>query len=739
MSICANTVLVPTVTHAGRYSTPRPRCNAEFHHMQEFVPFGGKEGEEDPTLVSDDISSLNVVTVDMLQQSNKVEHHTARYDSPQLIIRRGQEFFVSVTFNRPLSPTDKFQLEFMIGANPTVSKESMIVVPFYGSPGGSWTGRRVNKQGAMVTLGITPNPKALVGKFQSCVAILIPSGIIRTKRDPSTDLYLLFNAWCPDDEVFLNNDTDRNEYVLNDYGVLYMGNVDAVSHRMWLYGQFERGVLDACIYILDACNMPIDNRGSSIYITRQASAMINSEDDDGVIVGRWDEDYSLGTAPDLWTGSTQILLKYASTRTPVRYGQCWVFAGVFNSFLRCLGIPSRVVTNYGSAHDNDGKIKIDIIFLPNGERDKVTDSIWNYHCWNEAYMSRSDLPAGLGGWQVVDATPQETGSGYYCCGPASVKAVKEGQVSYPFDMKFVFAEVASYVVFQKRDEYGVLTPFHTDKTCVGKLVLTKSVDSDEPADITNTYKYPVAEEIRGFKTAGAKGISNDEPTSVLGEDLESDNPELPGTTVTASILVNQVQLEQDFTLVIEFTNLGGVELKIQANLSGSVAFYTGVPSEKFKDENVDVTVSPYTTERVLVNVLAVEYMPNINFQSNLYFTLVGHTTDNQDFATVKVLTLQVPTLSIEVSEPPHLGQVTYVTVSFTNPFTFSLDDVSISCEGSGLLDFKIKQYSVIAPNDTITWVESCCPKRTGKSRLCAFLDCNKLRRVSGILDVLILP
>ncbi|XP_062335534.1 coagulation factor XIII A chain-like isoform X3 [Osmerus eperlanus] len=625
-------------------------------------------------------------------------------------------------------------------ANPTVSKESMIVVPFYGSPGGSWTGRRVNKQGAMVTLGITPNPKALVGKFQSCVAILIPSGIIRTKRDPSTDLYLLFNAWCPDDEVFLNNDTDRNEYVLNDYGVLYMGNVDAVSHRMWLYGQFERGVLDACIYILDACNMPIDNRGSSIYITRQASAMINSEDDDGVIVGRWDEDYSLGTAPDLWTGSTQILLKYASTRTPVRYGQCWVFAGVFNSFLRCLGIPSRVVTNYGSAHDNDGKIKIDIIFLPNGERDKVTDSIWNYHCWNEAYMSRSDLPAGLGGWQVVDATPQETGSGYYCCGPASVKAVKEGQVSYPFDMKFVFAEVASYVVFQKRDEYGVLTPFHTDKTCVGKLVLTKSVDSDEPADITNTYKYPVAEEIRGFKTAGAKvGISNDEPTSVLGEDLESDNPELPGTTVTASILVNQVQLEQDFTLVIEFTNLGGVELKIQANLSGSVAFYTGVPSEKFKDENVDVTVSPYTTERVLVNVLAVEYMPNINFQSNLYFTLVGHTTDNQDFATVKVLTLQVPTLSIEVSEPPHLGQVTYVTVSFTNPFTFSLDDVSISCEGSGLLDFKIKQYSVIAPNDTITWVESCCPKRTGKSRLCAFLDCNKLRRVSGILDVLILP
>lgn len=35
----------------------------------------------------------------------------------------------------------------------------------------------------------------------------------------------------------------------------------------------------------------------------------------------------------------------------------------------------------------------------------------NYHCWNECYMSRPDLPTGFGGWQVVDATPQETSDG----------------------------------------------------------------------------------------------------------------------------------------------------------------------------------------------------------------------------------------------------------------------------------------------------------------------------------------
>lgn len=35
----------------------------------------------------------------------------------------------------------------------------------------------------------------------------------------------------------------------------------------------------------------------------------------------------------------------------------------------------------------------------------------NYHCWNEAWMTRPDLPVGFGGWQVVDSTPQENSDG----------------------------------------------------------------------------------------------------------------------------------------------------------------------------------------------------------------------------------------------------------------------------------------------------------------------------------------
>ena len=55
---------------------------------------------------------------------------------------------------------------------------------------------------------------------------------------------------------------------------------------------------------------------------------VNSNDDEGVLFGRWDGEYDDGTAPAGWTGSVAILEQYLNTGKEVLYGQCWVFAGV---------------------------------------------------------------------------------------------------------------------------------------------------------------------------------------------------------------------------------------------------------------------------------------------------------------------------------------------------------------------------------------------------------------------------
>lgn len=110
-----------------------------------------------------------------------------------------------------------------------------------------------------------------------------------------------------------------------------------------------------------------------------------------------------------------------------RYGQCWVFSGLLTTFLRCIGIPTRSVTNFDSAHDTENNMTIDRyldsegnkldydFFRTSGGRDDATrtggDSVWNFHVWNEAWMTRRDLDKGYDGWQAVDSTPQERSEG----------------------------------------------------------------------------------------------------------------------------------------------------------------------------------------------------------------------------------------------------------------------------------------------------------------------------------------
>lgn len=56
--------------------------------------------------------------------------------------------------------------------------------------------------------------------------------------------------------------------------------------------------------------------------------MVNVNDDEGIVWGRWDGEYDDGTAPAAWTGSVAILQQYLETGESVKYGQCWVFSAV---------------------------------------------------------------------------------------------------------------------------------------------------------------------------------------------------------------------------------------------------------------------------------------------------------------------------------------------------------------------------------------------------------------------------
>ncbi|KAK1338986.1 hypothetical protein QTO34_019655, partial [Cnephaeus nilssonii] len=150
------------------------------------------------------------------------------------------------------------------------------------------------------------------------------------------EFILLFNPWCSGDAVFLDSEPQRQEYVMNDYGFIYQGNKNWIRPCPWNYGQFEENIINICLELLDkSLNFQIDPatdcalRGSPVYISRVVCAMINSNDDKGVLNGKWSENFSDGTNPGEWTGSVAILKQWHATGCqPVRYGQCWVFAAI---------------------------------------------------------------------------------------------------------------------------------------------------------------------------------------------------------------------------------------------------------------------------------------------------------------------------------------------------------------------------------------------------------------------------
>ncbi|XP_066124522.1 coagulation factor XIII A chain isoform X1 [Saccopteryx bilineata] len=720
----------PRTTFGGRRAVPRNNSNAEENdpptvELQGLVPRGVNLQDY-----------LNVTSVHLFKEkwdSNKLDHHTDKYDNNKLIVRRGQSFYIQIDFNRPYNPRrDFFRVEYVIGRYPQENKGTYIPVPVVSElRSGKWGAKVIMREDRSVRLSIQSSPECIVGKFRMYIAVWTPYGILRTSRNPETDTYILFNPWCEEDAVYLDDEKEREEYILNDIGVIFYGDVNNIQSRSWSYGQFEDGILDACLYMMDRAQMDLSGRGNPIKVSRVGSAMVNSKDDEGVLVGSWDNVYAYGVPPSAWTGSIDILLEYQSSQNPVRYGQCWVFAGVFNTFLRCLGIPARVVTNYFSAHDNDANLQMDIFLEEDGNvNSKLTkDSVWNYHCWNEAWMTRPDLPVGFGGWQAVDSTPQENSDGMYRCGPASVQAIKHGHVCFQFDAPFVFAEVNSDLIYITAKKDGTQVVEAVDTTHVGKLIVTKQVGGDGMKDITDTYKFQEGqkEERLALETALMYGVK---------KPLNTEGVMKPRFDVDMNFEVENAVLGKDLKLTITFQNNSPNSYTISAYLSGNITFYTGVSKEEFKKETFDLTLEPLAFKKEEVLVRGSEYMGQLLEQASLHFFVTARVNETGDIlAKQKSTMLTIPTVIIKVRGAKMVGSDMVVTVEFTNPLKETLQNVWMRLDGPGVIKPRRKVFREIQPNTTVQWEEVSRPWVPGHRKLIASLTSDSLRHVYGELDL----
>ena len=454
-------------------------------------------------------------------------------------------------------------------------------------------------------------------------------------------------------------------------------------------------------------------------VARAISAMVNSNDGDrGVLVGRWDGEYSGGTEPFRWTGSVAILEQYmAAGGRPVRYGQCWVFAGLVTTICRALGLASRADTCYSSAHDTDSSLTIDKYYDQEGEEltsaygaPGIRDSIWNFHCWNDVWMTRPDLPPGYGGWQTIDSTPQEQSDRRFRLGPAPVTAVRNGEVGLGYDTAFVFTEVNADVVVYVRDPSSSWGFRRTDKNTrhIGQLLLTKAVGgfSDDPKtpdweDITALYKRKegTKEERRAVENA----------LSGCGPCTTSEEPVDPAATSGREDVVMEVkdlstgEYGKPYKVSVFLQNKARAPRTVRVVLSSHSAFYTGTKAHLVKRGEGEFTMQVGEQETLSMVVAPEAYMDKVVdmcLMKNSLLVTVAET--GQSWSAEDDFVLEKPELQLRLLDSQlRLGRAFRLELSFTNPLDVSLTDCVISVEAAQLVRAREANYPTIGPGEKV--------------------------------------
>ncbi|XP_029524001.1 protein-glutamine gamma-glutamyltransferase 2-like [Oncorhynchus nerka] len=667
--------------------------------------------------------------MDLRCQVNNQAHRTGEMDLERLLVRRGQPFSLALQCSTPLPPKHKLAMILHLG------KESEVVVKVLDARAGrdKWWFRQQRAQNE-VLLTVHSPADTPVGIYSVTLLLLSPDGHILEQTTPEM-FYLLFNPWCKADSVYLPDEELLEEYILNENGLLYQGSWDQISSLPWNFGQFEQDVVDICFEILNNSpaalkNPEIDtaNRADPVYVSRTITAMVNANDDRGVVLGRWDGKYDDGVSPTRWTGSVAILRRWREAGAQrVRYGQCWVFSGVACTVLRCLGIPTRPVTNYSSAHDTDGNLNVD--YLYDEQLESVSegrkDMIWNFHCWVESWMDREDLPKGYDGWQALDPTPQERSDGVYCCGPCPVKAVRDGDVGMKYDAAFVFSEVNADLVTWIVYPDGQRSQVSLNQKTVGRNISTKSVYGDYREDITKHYKYPEGsvKEREVYEKAGRR------ITQLNGA---------PGQ-LELKIKHAQAILGTDFDVIVEVHNVGGEDTPAQLTVTSNAVTYNSLHRGECQRRTASLTVPAQKAHKEVMRLRYDHYGACVSEHNLIRVTALLQASSQPDVILQEVnIPLSMPQLHVKVVGDAVVSRKLIAHISFTNPLPITLRGGVFTVEGAGLTaPRELQAPGNIGPGEDVKVKLSFKPTRAGLRKLMVDFDADRLRDVKGIATLIV--
>ncbi|XP_051955704.1 protein-glutamine gamma-glutamyltransferase 2-like [Xyrauchen texanus] len=667
--------------------------------------------------------ALAIECIDLACEVNNTDHHTQLNSKDRLIVRRGQPFTITLHLQPIAHFHNGAKVNFIAKTGPMPSVDAQTKATFgLGKfiSRSCWSATAELMSERTVSLTVCSHPNAPIGVYKLILDQGAGVGL--------GEFVLLFNPWCKRDSVYLASEAEREEYVLSQDGLIYRGIPKHITELPWTFGQFEPGILDICLKILDEnpkyisdAALDCSERRNPIYVTRVLSAMINSDDDKGVLVGNWSGEYEDAVKPTAWKDSCTILRQWSHGGCRrVRYGQCWVFAAVACTVSRALGIPCRVITNFGSAHDSNGDLLRER-FYNEFDENISDDSIWNFHVWVESWMTRSDLALGYEGWQASDPTPQHRSDGAFCCGPAPVRAIKEGELTFKYDVPYLFAEVNADVVEYIKLRDGRVFKMGGSTTAVGKFISTKAVGRDEIEDITHNYKYPEGseEERKVYEKA-----NHHSRLTQTGEE--------PGLHIKIRVTPD-MQIGSDFDAYTEFKNNTIVTKTCRVMFYAQAVSYNGKLGEtcglgEFTEMNLGSTEGGKVTLRLEY----ADYCKAITQDRMIKLVALVIDVETCEFyRATKTIILDRPEISVNILGMPKVGRNLVADMALQNPLPEPLENCVFTIHGANLTDGKPITHKVgrVGLKEFATAKVEFTPKMPGQRKILIDFASDKLHNI----------
>ncbi|NXS77515.1 EPB42 protein, partial [Erpornis zantholeuca] len=677
---------------------------------------------------------------DLMIAENNKNHHTEEISTERLIVRRGQPFTITVSFSAPVhNYLRQMKRTFLIvqtGSHRDKADEIQTEFPISSlGDQNQWSAAVEEQDPNFWTLCVNTPANAPIGQYTLLLRASKSSHFLG-------NFTLLFNPWCQDDEVFLGNEAQRQEYILNQDGIIYQGTENAVLAQPWDFSQFEEDMIDIC-FILLALGEDFQRekdpalRKDPVHICRAVAAMMNCNELRSLTEFEPGQ-HSNGIPPSKWLGSSAILRQWiASKLQPVHFGQCWVLAAVLCSVLRCLGIPTRVVTGFTWAHNTKSSLSVDEYYDEDGTllTQDNTAHVWTFHVWNECWMARRDLLPEYSGWQALDATCQEKNKGPSFCGPAPVHAIKEGDTQVDYDVCYFFAAINAkcQVWIHKADD--TLRPAFGGTKYTGNNISTKSVGSERCEDITHNYKYP--EGSLQEKKVLDKAYRN---MKEIETTISSSTTEFITIPTALEEPVNlfihlqsnsSLQLGQDITLSIEVSNHSGGEKATHLVVGIQALHYNGVPIAQLWKEEFHFNLQSNSVNNLQVSVPYTWFGKELGENHLLRLTAVLRDEDSfYMYLAQEDISICDSPLTIEFPENMVQYEPSTAKISLQNPLMEPLEQCVIALTGRGLI-YRQRNYRLgsVQAKSTQELQIPFTPTQAGPRRLTARLTCLQLQNL----------